>query len=96
MLIWCKSLQAEQQRADLVQGTPWDRLAGRPAGRLRKTALQAPPVATPLVANASERPSEGASERRSAKAQDFTLPVVPHVVPVLHAADTENEPSSAS
>ena len=47
------------------------------------------------VAKASAQPSEDASERRSAKAQDLTLPVVPHVVPVLRAADTENEPSSA-
>ena len=32
---------SEQKRADLMrslQGTPWDRLAGRPAGRPRKTA----------------------------------------------------------
>ena len=47
------------------------------------------------VAKASARPSEDASERRSAKAQDLTPPVAPHVVPVLRAADTENEPSSA-
>ena len=88
----------EQRRADLVkklQGTPWDRLAGRPAGRPRKTALQAPPVATPPAAKASERPSEDASERRSAKAQDLNPPAVPHVIPVPRAADTENEPSSA-
>ena len=40
----------QQRRADLVkslQGTPLDRLAGRLAGRRRKTALQAL-VATPL------------------------------------------------
>ena len=43
----------------------------------------------------SARPSEDASERRSAKAQDLTLPVVPHVIPDPRAADTENEPSSA-
>ena len=36
----------QQRRADLVkslQGTPRDRLQGRPAGRPRKTAPQAPP-----------------------------------------------------
>ena len=89
----------EQRRADLVkslQGTLWDRVAGRPAGRPRKTAPQAPTIATPRVAKASERPSEDASERRSAKAQDLNPPVVPHVISVSRAADTENEPSSAS
>ena len=43
----------EQKRADLVkglQGTPWNRLAGRPAGRPRKTDPQATPVATSPVA----------------------------------------------
>ena len=84
----------EQRRADLVkslQGTLVDSLAGRPAGRPRKTAPQAPPVATPPVATASERPSEGASERRSAKAQDLTPPMLPHVIPVLHAAENRTE-----
>ena len=59
--------ETEQRRAYLVkslQGAPWDRLAGRPAGRPRKTAPPAPSVATPPVAKASERPSEDASERR--------------------------------
>ena len=74
---------AEQRRADLVkslQGTLWDRLAGRPAGRLRQTAPQAPPVATPPVAKETERPSEDAEERRIAKAQDLNPPAVPHVI----------------
>ena len=65
---------SEQKRAELVrslQGTPWDRLAGRPAGRPRKTAPQTTPVATPPVAKETERPSEDADERRSAKAQDL-------------------------
>ena len=89
----------EQRRADLVkslQGTPWDRLAGRPAGRPCKTAPQAPPVATRPVAEASGRPSEDASERRSAKGQDFNPPVIPLVIPVPRAAEPENEPTSAS
>ena len=79
-----------------LRGPPRDRLAGRPAGRPRKTAPQASPVATLALAKASERPSEDASERRSAKVQDLTLPIVPHVIPDPCAADTENEPSSAS
>ena len=90
---------SEQKRADLVrslQGTPWDRLAGRPAGRPRKTAPQATPVATPPVAKETERPSEDADERRSAKAQDLNPPTVPHVIRVPRAADTENEPRSSS
>ena len=62
----------------------------------RKTAPQAPPVATLLVAKASERLGEDASERRSAKARDLNPPLVPHVIPVPRAADKENEPSSAS
>ena len=40
---------SEQKCADLVrrlQGTPWDRLAGRPEGRPRKTAPEAPSVPT--------------------------------------------------
>ena len=41
-----------------LQGTPWDRLAGRPAGRPRKTAPQAPLVPTPPMAEETERPSE--------------------------------------
>ena len=48
----------EQRRPDLVKslhGTPWDRLAGRPAGRPRKTAPQAPLVATPPLAKVSVR-----------------------------------------
>ena len=91
--------EAEQRRRDLVkslQGTPWRRLARRPAGRPRKTAPQAPLVATPPLTKASERPSEDANERRCAKAQHLTPPVVLHVIPVLRAADTENVPSSAS
>ena len=48
------------------------------------------------MAKASERPSEDASERRNAKAQDPTPLVVPHVIPVPRAADLENEPISAS
>ena len=89
----------EQRRADLVkscQGTPWDRLARRPAGRPRKTAHQAPPVATPPAATASEQPSDDADERRSAKAQDPKPPAVPHVPPVPRAEEKENEPSTAS
>ena len=39
-----------------------------------------------LVAKASERPSEDASERPNAKAQDLNLPVVPHVIPIPRAA----------
>ena len=83
----------EQRRGYLVNSLS---LQKRPAGRPRKTALQAPPVATPPVAKASDRPSEDASECRSAKAQDLTPPKVPHVIPVSRAADTETEPSSAS
>ena len=89
----------EQKRAHLVeglQGPPWDRLAGRPAGRLRKTAPQATPVATPPAAKEIERPSEDADERRSAKAQDLNPPTVPHVIRAPRAADTENEPRSSS
>ena len=88
-----------QKRADLVrslQGTPWDRLAGRPAGTPRKTAPQAPSVPTPPMAKESDRPSEDASERRSAKAQDLNPPTIPHVIRVPRATDTENEPSSSS
>ena len=84
---------SELERADLVrslQGTPWDRLAGRPAGRPRKT------VGTLPVAKETERPSEDADERCSAKAQDLNPPTVPHVIRVPHAADTENEPRSLS
>ena len=90
---------SEQKRADLVrslQGTPWDRLAGRSAGRPRKKAARATPVATPPVAKETERPSEDADERRSAKAQDLNPPRVPHVIRVPDAADTENEPRSSS
>ena len=57
----------EQRRADLVkslQGTSWDR-------------LQAPPVAKPPSAKESQRPSEDADERRSAKAQDLNPPTAP-------------------
>ena len=89
----------EQKRADLVkglQGTPWNRLAGRPAGRPRKTDPQATPVATSPVAKETERPSEDADERRSAKAQDLNPPTVPRVIRVPRAADTENEPRSSS
>ena len=91
--------ETEQRRADTVkscQGAPWDRFAGRLARRPRKTAPQAPPVATPPAATASERPSEDASERRSAKAQNLTPPVVLHVLSVPHAKEKENEPSPAS
>ena len=49
-----------------------------------------------MAAEASERPSDEANKRRSAKAHDLTPPVVPHVIPVPRAADKENEPSSAS
>ena len=89
---------SSQKRADFVGSlqAPWSRLAGRPAGRPRKTAPQAPSVPTPPMAEESERPSEDASERRSAKAQDLNLPTVPHVIRVPRAADTENEPSSSS
>ena len=89
----------EQRRADPVkscQGTPWDRLAGRPAGRPHKTALQAPPVETPPAATESERPSDDVSERRGAKAQDLTPPVVPHVPPAPRAEQKITEPSTAS
>ena len=88
-----------QKRADLLkglQGTPWNRLAGRPAGRPRKTASDATPVATPPVLKETERPSEDADEGRSAKAQDLNHPTVPHVIRVPRAADTENEPGSSS
>ena len=90
---------SEQKRAELVrslQGTPWDRLAGRPARRPRKTALQATPFATPPAAKETERPSEDAAERRSAKPQDLNPPTVPHVIRVPRATDTENEPRSSS
>ena len=90
---------SEQKRADLVrclQGTPWERLAGRQARRPRKTAPQATPVATPPVAEETERPREDADERRSAKAQDLNPPTVLHVIRVPRAADTENEPRSSS
>ena len=65
-------------------------------GRPRKTDPKATPVATPPAAKETERPSEDAGERRSAKAQDFNPPTVPHVILVPRAADTENEPSSSS
>ena len=89
----------EQKRADLVkglQGTPWNRLAGRPAARPRETAPQETAVATPPVAKETVRPSEDADERRSAKAQDLILPAVPCVIRVPRAADTENEPTTSS
>ena len=88
----------ELKRADLVkdlQGTPRNRLAGRLAGRLRKTAPQATPVQRPPVAKETERPSAETYERRSAKAQELNPPVVPHVIQVLRAADTVNERSSS-
>ena len=53
-------------------------------------------VATPPLAKESVRPSEDADERGSAKAQDLNPSAVPHVIPVLRAADTENEPCSSS
>ena len=90
---------SEQKRADLVrslQGTPWDRLAGRLAGRPRKTAPQATPVATPPVAQETKRPSEDADQRRSAKAQDLDPPTVPHVIRISRTADSENERRSSS
>ena len=90
---------SEQKRADLVkslQGTPWDRLARRPTGRPRKTTPRAPPVPTLPLVKESERPSEDASERRSAKAHDLNPPTVPHVIRVFRAGDTENEPSLSS
>ena len=68
-----------------LQGTPWDRLAGRPAGKTSQESSS----------STARCDTSDASERCSAKAQDFTLPVVLHVVPVPRAADTENEPSSA-
>ena len=80
----------EQKRADLVkglQGTLWNRLAARPAGKPRKTAPDATGVATPPAAKETERPSEDA---------DLNPPAVPHVIRVLRATDTENEPSSPS
>ena len=55
-----------------------------------------PSVPTPPMAKESARPSEDASERRSAKAQDLNPPTVPRVIRVPRAADTENEPSSSS
>ena len=79
-----------------LAGNSVDRLAGLPAGRPHKTAPQAPSVPTPPMAKESERPSEDASDRRSAKAQDLNPPTVPHVIRVPRAADTENEPSSSS
>ena len=91
---------SEQKRADLVrssQGTPWDGLAGRPAGRFRKTAPQATPMCRLLQwPRKPIRPSEDADERRSAKAQDLNPPTVPHVIRVPREADTENEPRSSS
>ena len=89
----------EQKRADLVkglQGTPWNRLAGRPAGRPRKTDPQATLRCDISISKKeTERPSEDADERRSAKPQDLNPPV-PHVIRVPRAADTENEPRSPS
>ena len=85
----------EQRRADLaksLQGSPWDRLPGRPAGRPRKTVLPSTARCDTSSCQASERPSEDASERSSAKVQDIAPPVVPRVIPVLRAADMENEP----
>ena len=76
----------EQRQGDSLkncQGTPRDSLARRPVGR--------PPQATPPEAAASERPSAEAEEPRSAKAQDQTPPVVPHV-----PRAEETEPSAAS
>ena len=62
-----------QKRADLVrglQGTPWDRLAGRPVGRPRKTAPQATPVATPPVAKETERSAKAEDLNRVPRATD--------------------------
>ena len=53
-------------------------------------------VATPPVAKETERPSEDADERRSAKAQDLNPLTVPHVIRVPRAGDTKNEPRSSS
>ena len=78
--------ETEQRRADLVkscQGSLWDWVPMRPAGRPRKAAPQAPPVATPPAATATERPSDDASERRSTKAQDLIPPVVPTSLPLF-------------
>ena len=47
-------------------------------------------------ATAWVRPSEDASENRSAKAQDLAPLVVLHVLPAPRAEEEENEPSSAS
>ena len=91
--------ETEQRRVDLVkscQGSLWDWVAMRPAGRPRKAAPQAPPVATPPAATATERPSDDASERCSTEAQDLIPPVVPHVTPALRAEEKENEPGTAS
>ena len=48
------------------------------------------------MAKETERPSEDADERRSAKVQDLNPPTVPHVIRVPRATDTENEPRSSS
>ena len=59
-----------------------------PSEKTSQNSCSSTPVATSPLAKASER--------RSAKALNLTLPVVPHVIPVPRAGDTEKEPSSAS
>ena len=74
-----------------LQGTPWDRLICRTPSRktAQDSSSQAPHVPALPMAKETERPSEDASERRSAKAQDLNLPTVPQVITVPRAAETE-------
>ena len=90
---------SEQKRAD-SQKLPRNSVGQtcRTSGRqtVARQLLKQPSVPTPPMAKESDRPSEDAGERRSAKAQDLNPPTVPHVIRVPRAADTENEPSSSS
>ena len=56
---------SSQRRGDLVkkfQGTPWDRLAGKPVARPRKAPPQATPVVRPPTIVQSLKPSDESSE----------------------------------
>ena len=79
----------EQKRADLVkslQGTRWDRT---PGGKTSQDSSSGNARCDTSIGQ-SERPSEDADERRSAKAQDLNPPAVPHVIRVPRAAGAEN------
>ena len=78
-----RTQDTEQRRADLVKfaknvmGQACRKANGK---NLARQPLKHRPLRPTPLAKASERPSEDASERRSAKAQDLTPPAVPHVM----------------